>query len=44
MLEELRGYDRGVSGLPEEVVIALAGPHEAAVFMATVQGLRAGAG
>jgi O-acetyl-ADP-ribose deacetylase (regulator of RNase III) len=43
-LEELRAYDRGPSGLPQEVVIALAGPREAAVFMATAQGLRAAAG
>jgi O-acetyl-ADP-ribose deacetylase (regulator of RNase III) len=44
MLEELDAHDRGASGLPEVVVIALATPHEAAAFMSTVQGLRAAAG
>lgn len=44
MLDELHAYDRGPAGLPEEVVIALAGPHEAAAFTATAQGLRARAG
>lgn len=44
LLGELRAYDRGPSALPEEVVVTLAGPREAAVFMATVDGLRAGAG
>jgi O-acetyl-ADP-ribose deacetylase len=34
ILEELHAYDRGPSGRPEEVVIALAGPREAAAFTA----------
>lgn len=44
MLGELRAYDRGPSGLPEEVVVTLSGPREAAIFMATAEGLRARAG
>ncbi len=44
MLGELRTYDRGPAGLPEEVVVTLSGPREAAVFAATAEGLRARAG
>lgn len=44
ILAELRAFDRGPAGLPEEVVVAIAGVHEAAAFTASAQGLRARAG
>ena len=44
ILAELHAFDRGPAGFPGEVVVAVAGAHEATTFTAIAQGLRARAG